>query len=48
MNFKLDDDSLDKIFDIFGHIEKKKKIEIDLNCFTYKSKGGEYLETDCI
>ena len=22
INFKLDDDSLDKIYDIFGHIEK--------------------------
>ena len=43
MNFKLDDDSLDKIYDIFGYIEKKK--EIDLNNFTYESKGEEYLKT---
>ena len=43
MNFILDDDSLDKICDIFEHIEKK--IEIDLSDFTYESKGKEYLKT---
>ena len=37
MNFKLDYDSLDKIYDIFECIEKKS--EIDLNSFTYESKG---------
>ena len=40
-NFKLDDDSLDKIIDIFKHIEEELKI--DLNNFTYDSKGEEYL-----
>ena len=43
MNFKLDDDSLDKVYDIFEHIEEKLKI--DLNNFTYESKGEEYLKT---
>ena len=43
MNFKLDDDSLDRIYDIFEYIEKKLKI--DLNNFTYESKGEEYLKT---
>ena len=43
MNFKLDDNSLDKIYDIFEHIEEK--LEIDLNNFTYESKGEEYLKT---
>ena len=33
MNFKLDDDSLGKIYDIFWHIEEKLKI--DLSDFTY-------------
>ena len=42
MNFKLDDDSLDKIYDIFEYTEKKN---IDLNNFTYESKGEEYLKT---
>ena len=37
MNFKLDDDSLDKIYDIFDCIERKLKI--DLNNFTCESKG---------
>ena len=37
MNFKLDDDSLDKIYDFFECIEKI--LEIDLNSFTYESKG---------
>ena len=43
MNFKLDDDSSDKIYDIFEYIEEKLKI--DLNNFTYESKGKEYLTT---
>ena len=43
MNFNFDDDSLDKIIDIFGHIEEK--LGIDLNNFTCKSKGEEYLKT---
>ena len=45
MNFKLDDDSLDKVYDIFGHIEEK--LGIDLNNFTYESKGEVkvYLKT---
>ena len=41
MNLRLDNDSLDKIYDIFGYIEKKLKIV--LNNFTYESKGEEYL-----
>ena len=44
MNFKLDDNSLDKIYGIFEHIEKKK-LKIDLNNFTYESKSEEYLTT---
>ena len=43
MNFKLDDNSLDKIIDIFGHIEDK--LRIDLNNFTYEGKGEECLKT---
>ena len=43
MNFKLDDDSLDKIIDIFEHIEEKLKI--DVNNFIYESKGEEYFKT---
>ena len=39
MNFKLDDDSLDKICDIFEYIERK--LETDLNNFTYESEGQE-------
>ena len=42
MNFKLDDDSLDKIYDIFDCIERK--LTIDLNNFTCESKGEEYLK----
>ena len=41
MNLKLDDASLDKIYDIFEYIEKKT----DLNYFTYESKGEEDLKT---
>ena len=37
MNFKLDDDSLDNIINIFEYI--KEKLKIDLNNFTYESKG---------
>ena len=43
MNFKLDDDSFDKIIDIFKHIEEKSGI--DLNHFTNESKGKEYFKT---
>ena len=43
MNFKLDDDSLDKIYDIFEHIGEK--LGIDLNNFIYESKGEEYFKT---
>ena len=39
----LDDNSLDKIYDIFEHIEEK--LGIDLNNFTYECKGEEYLKT---
>ena len=42
INFKLDDDSFSKIIDIFDNIEEKLKI--DLNNFTYESKGEEYLK----
>ena len=42
--FKLDDNSLDKIYDVFEHIGKK--IGIDLNNFTYESKGEEHLKTN--
>ena len=42
MNFNLDDNSPNKIYDIFEHIQEKLKI--DLNNFTYESKG-EYLKT---
>ena len=37
MNFKLDDDSLDKIIDISEYIEEKLKIHH--NNFTYESKS---------
>ena len=43
MNIKLDDDSLYQIYHIFDCIEKK--LEIDLNNFTYESKDEEYLKT---
>ena len=43
MNLKLDEDLLDKIYDIFDYIERK--LEIDLNNFTFESKGEEYLKT---
>ena len=43
MNFKLDDDSLNKIIDIFEYIEEKLKIHH--NNFTYESKGEDYLKT---
>ena len=36
MNFKLDDDSLDKVYDIFVHIEEKSGI--DLSNYIYESK----------
>ena len=44
MNFKLNDDSSDKIYDIFEYIEEKLKI--DLNNFPYESKDEEYLKTN--
>ena len=43
MNFKLDDDSQGKIYNIFWHIEEKLKI--DLSDFTYVSEGKEHLKT---
>ena len=44
MNFKLDDDILDKIYDIFEHI--RRKLEIDLeSCFYEDKRGEEYLKT---
>ena len=43
MNFRLNDDSLDKVYDIFEHIEEK--LEIGLNNFVYESRGEEYLKT---
>ena len=43
MNFKFDDNSLDKIIDLFEQIEERLKI--DLSNFTYESKGEEYLKT---
>ena len=45
MNFKLDENSLNKVYDIFRHIEKLLGID-DPNNFTYESnKGKEYLKT---
>ena len=44
INFKLDDDSFEKICDIFEYIEKK--LEIDLSNFLYEDRRGEeYLKT---
>ena len=43
MNFKLDDDSFDKIIDFFKQIEEK--LGIDLNNFIYEGKGKEYFKT---
>ena len=42
MNFKLDDCSLNKIYDIFGHIEEKLKI--DLSDFHMKVKVKNILK----
>ena len=46
MIFRLDDDdSVDKVYAIFDHIEEK--LNIDVNNFTYESKKGEeYLKTN--
>ena len=45
MNFKLDDDySLDKVYDIFEHIEEKLGIDIE-SCFYEDKRGEEYLKT---
>ena len=41
MNLRLDDDSLDKIYNNFELIKKK----IALSDFTYESEGKEYLKT---
>ena len=44
MNFKSDDNLLCKVYDIFGRIEEKLKI--DLNDFTYESSSGDkYIKT---
>ena len=44
MNFKLDDNSIDKVYDIFEHIEEK--LNIGLSSFVYEScNGDEYLKT---
>ena len=43
MNFRLNDDSLDKVYNIFEDIEEK--LGIDLNDFVYESRGEEYLKT---
>ena len=44
MNFKLDDDSIDKIIDIFDCIEKRTKTDLD-NYFYEDKRGEEYLKT---
>ena len=45
MNFKLDDDLLDKFYDIFGHTEEKLGLD-DLSDFKYESiRGEQYLKT---
>ena len=44
MNFKLHDHLLNKIFDIFEHIEEKLKI--DLSDFTYQSNFEECLKAE--
>ena len=43
INFSLNNDSMDKIYDIFNYFEEK--LNIDFNDFTYESKGEEYLKT---
>ena len=43
MNFRLNDDSLDKVHEIFEHIEEK--LGIDLNNFVNESRGQENLTT---
>ena len=43
MNFKLDDDySLDKVYDIFEHIEEKLGIDIE-SCLYEDKRGEDYL-----
>ena len=42
MNFRVDD-SIDKVYNIFVHIEEK--LGVALNDFTYKSRNEEYLKT---
>ena len=42
MSFRLSYDSLNRVYDIFEHIEEK--LGIDLNNFMYESKGEEYFK----
>ena len=44
MNFKLDDDSIDKIIGIFDCTEKKLKIDLD-NYLYEDIRGKQYLKT---
>ena len=39
MNFMLDDNSIDKVYDIFERIEEK--LNIDLSSFVYESSSGD-------
>ena len=43
MNFRLNDDLLDKAYDILTDIEEK--LRVDLNNFIYESRGEKYLKT---
>ena len=45
MNFKLDDDLLEDVYDIFEHIEEK--LDIGLNSFVYDSKE-EHLKKNIV
>ena len=44
MSFKLDDDSIYKIIDIFDCIKKKLKFDLDNYLYEYR-RGEEYLKT---
>ena len=44
MNFRLDDNSIDKICDIFEHIEEKLGIDLK-SCFYEEKRGEKYLKT---
>ena len=44
MNFKLDDNSLEKFIDIFDHIGEISNIDLD-NCMYEDKKGDTYLKT---